>query len=208
VSRGQMKAKNGLACLILAPARDPHVFGAGQDVAPDLRRALGFVSRRAGAGTARFAIVAVLGHQRAEVEKALVARHGQGTVTVVEQTEQMGTGHAVRLGLTALRGWEERFSFSAATCPVEPRDRDALVKKSRKGGSLAILTAELSDPHGYGRVIRDGQAVSSQSSRRRMPATMSAASAKSMPAFTPHQQPSFASPQGDCRRATPRASSI
>jgi len=37
-----------------------------------------------------------------------------------------------------------------------------------------------------------------------MPATMSAASAKSMPAFTPHQQPSFASPQGDCRRATPR----
>jgi len=58
----------------------------------------------------------VLGHQRAEVEKALVARHGQGTVTVVEQTEQMGTGHAVRLGLTALRGWEGTVLILYATC--------------------------------------------------------------------------------------------
>jgi len=39
------------------------------------------------------------------VEKVLIARPGQGTVTVVEQTEQKGTGHAVRLGLAALRGW-------------------------------------------------------------------------------------------------------
>jgi len=79
-------------------------------------------------------------------------------VTVVEQTEQMGTGHAVRLGLTALRGWEGTVSHSLRRrAPVEPRDRDCLGEEIAQRGQPAILTAELSDPHGYGRVIRDGQ---------------------------------------------------
>jgi bifunctional UDP-N-acetylglucosamine pyrophosphorylase/glucosamine-1-phosphate N-acetyltransferase len=103
-------------------------------------------------------IVAVLGHQRAEVEKALVARHGQSTVTVVEQTEQKGTGHAVRLGLAPLRGWEGTILILYGDVPLLSRETlTALVKKSRKGGVLALLTAELADPHGYGRVIRDGK---------------------------------------------------
>src|SRR5262245_21854964 len=42
-------------------------------------------------------VVAVLGHQREAVEAALLSRFGVGAVTVVEQVEQRGTGHAVRL---------------------------------------------------------------------------------------------------------------
>ena len=43
-------------------------------------------------------VVAVLGHQHEAVEAALLARFGAGAVTVVEQTEQTGTGHAVPPG--------------------------------------------------------------------------------------------------------------
>ena len=53
-------------------------------------------------------VVAVLGHQLAEVEGVLAARYGAGGITVVEQSEQKGTGHAVKLGLAPLasgRGW-------------------------------------------------------------------------------------------------------
>ena len=49
-------------------------------------------------------VVAVLGHQLAEVEQALVARYGAGAIPVVEQREQKGTGHAVKLGLAAAGG--------------------------------------------------------------------------------------------------------
>src|SRR5688572_10025457 len=47
-------------------------------------------------------VVAVLGHQHEAVEAVLLARFGTGAVKVVEQTEQRGTGHAVRLAMPAL----------------------------------------------------------------------------------------------------------
>jgi bifunctional UDP-N-acetylglucosamine pyrophosphorylase/glucosamine-1-phosphate N-acetyltransferase len=101
-------------------------------------------------------VVAVLGHQRAEVEKALVDRHGDGIVTVVEQTEQKGTGHAVRLGMGALKGWQGTVLILYGDVPLLTHETlAALVKKSRAKGSLAMLTSEVSNPHGYGRVVRD-----------------------------------------------------
>jgi len=159
VSRGQLKAKNDLACLILAAGKGTRMYS---ERAKMLHPILGvpLVSYPVERALELHAspIVAVLGHQRAEVEKALVARHGQGTVTVVEQTEQKGTGHAVRLGLAPLRGWEGTVLILYGDVPLLSRETlTALVKKSRKGGKLAVLTAELADPHGYGRVIRDGQ---------------------------------------------------
>src|SRR5438046_9166153 len=53
-------------------------------------------------------VIAVLGHQHQAVEAALVARFGPGAVTVVEQAEQRGTGHAVRLAMPALARMAER----------------------------------------------------------------------------------------------------
>src|ERR1044071_1527244 len=51
-------------------------------------------------------VVAVLGHQRDAVEAALTARFSGAPITVVEQTEQRGTGHAVRLAMPALARME------------------------------------------------------------------------------------------------------
>jgi bifunctional UDP-N-acetylglucosamine pyrophosphorylase / glucosamine-1-phosphate N-acetyltransferase len=106
-------------------------------------------------------VVAVLGHQREAVEAVLLARFGAGGVTVVEQTEQRGTGHAVRLAMPALTR-----AFAASEgglvlvvygdVPLLRRETlEALVGTARRYACLAMVTATPPDPTGYGRVLRD-----------------------------------------------------
>jgi bifunctional UDP-N-acetylglucosamine pyrophosphorylase/glucosamine-1-phosphate N-acetyltransferase len=103
-------------------------------------------------------IVAVLGHQRADVEAVLVARHGAGAVTVVEQTEQRGTGHAVRLGLAPLEGWDGLVLILYGDVPLLRRETLApLVAEAQRTGGLTFLSMRVPDPAGYGRVVRDGR---------------------------------------------------
>jgi bifunctional UDP-N-acetylglucosamine pyrophosphorylase/glucosamine-1-phosphate N-acetyltransferase len=101
-------------------------------------------------------VVAVLGHQRAEVEAALTARYGAGTVTTVEQAEQRGTGHAVKVGLEPLGQWQGLALVLYGDAPLLRRETvEALLAEARRTGGLALLTAVLPDPTGYGRILRD-----------------------------------------------------
>ncbi|MGB0957629.1 MAG: NTP transferase domain-containing protein, partial [Litorivicinus sp.] len=96
-------------------------------------------------------IVVVVGHGQAEVRAALAGQ----TITFVEQTEQLGTGHALAQALPVLN--------PASTClmlygdgPLILRsDIDALVAAAA-AGQYALLTANLPNPTGYGRILRDG----------------------------------------------------
>ncbi len=100
-------------------------------------------------------VVAVLGHQREDVEAALAARYGKDGITVVEQTEQRGTGHAVKVGLEPLAGWQGLVLILYGDAPLLKRETiEALLAEARRTGGLAILTARLPDPTGYGRIIR------------------------------------------------------
>jgi bifunctional UDP-N-acetylglucosamine pyrophosphorylase/glucosamine-1-phosphate N-acetyltransferase len=101
-------------------------------------------------------VVAVLGHQRAEVEAALGARYGAGAITVVEQAVQKGTGQAVKLGLAPLGGWEGLVLILYGDTPLlRAETLAALVAEARRTGGLALLSARLADPGAYGRVVRD-----------------------------------------------------
>jgi bifunctional UDP-N-acetylglucosamine pyrophosphorylase/glucosamine-1-phosphate N-acetyltransferase len=101
-------------------------------------------------------IIAVLGHQREAVEQELVARHGAGAVTVVEQAEQKGTGHAVRLALEPLARWEGIVAILYGDVPMLTRETlGRLVDEAVETEGLAMLSARVADPTGYGRVIRD-----------------------------------------------------
>jgi bifunctional UDP-N-acetylglucosamine pyrophosphorylase / glucosamine-1-phosphate N-acetyltransferase len=103
-------------------------------------------------------VVAVLGHQSVDVEAALVSRYGPGAVTVVEQTEQKGTGHAVKVGLEPLAEWQGLVLVLYGDAPLLRRETiAALLAEARRTGGLAILTAVLPDPTGYGRIIRDAR---------------------------------------------------
>ena len=102
-------------------------------------------------------VVAVLGHQRAAVEAALVARFGADAVTVVEQTEQRGTGHAVKLAMAALKGFTgDLVLVLYGDVPLLRRETlAALVGTARRYRCLAVVTATPPDPTGYGRILRD-----------------------------------------------------
>jgi len=102
-------------------------------------------------------VIAVLGHQKAEVQAALAARYGADKVRVVVQAEQRGTGHALRLAMPALKGFQGFVLVLYGDVPLLRRETLAdLVARSRRTGSLAVLIARAPDPTGYGRIVRDG----------------------------------------------------
>jgi bifunctional UDP-N-acetylglucosamine pyrophosphorylase/glucosamine-1-phosphate N-acetyltransferase len=98
-------------------------------------------------------IFVVVGHQAEEVRKA-VTTPGIG---FIEQQEQLGTGHAVRIGREALAGLDGYLMVLYGDCPLlRAETLSRLVEVETSGGAAGtILTALMDDPTGYGRVIRD-----------------------------------------------------
>jgi bifunctional UDP-N-acetylglucosamine pyrophosphorylase/glucosamine-1-phosphate N-acetyltransferase len=88
-------------------------------------------------------------------------------VKVVEQVEQKGTGHAVKQALAALAKLGEAapdasvLVVSGDTPLITPAALNDLLKAlSAHGAKAALLTAEVSDPTGYGRILRDNSGES------------------------------------------------
>jgi bifunctional UDP-N-acetylglucosamine pyrophosphorylase/glucosamine-1-phosphate N-acetyltransferase len=102
-------------------------------------------------------VVAVLGHQHEAVEAALLARFGAGAVTVVEQVEHRGTGHAVRLAMPALARMADGLVLVLyGDVPLLRRETlEELVGTVRRYGGLALVTSTPPDAAGYGRILRD-----------------------------------------------------
>jgi bifunctional UDP-N-acetylglucosamine pyrophosphorylase/glucosamine-1-phosphate N-acetyltransferase len=109
-------------------------------------------------------LVVVVGHGRDQVE-AHLAEVAPWALTVV-QSEQNGTGHAVRIALADLsaRG------IATSEGPVVVLTGDTplltagtlvglLADHDAAGASATVLTARVPDPAGYGRIVRDGDAV-------------------------------------------------
>jgi bifunctional UDP-N-acetylglucosamine pyrophosphorylase/glucosamine-1-phosphate N-acetyltransferase len=158
-SRHRKSKPEPLACLILAAGKGTRMNSVRNKV---LHPLLGVpmaayaveCARAAGAAT----VVTVLGHQKPEVARAIEERCGKGSITVVEQKQQKGTGHAVRLGLAPLRSFAGLVAILYGDVPLlRAETLSSLVAAARKTGSLAMLTAVVRDPTGYGRVVRDDQ---------------------------------------------------
>jgi bifunctional UDP-N-acetylglucosamine pyrophosphorylase / glucosamine-1-phosphate N-acetyltransferase len=97
-------------------------------------------------------IVVVVGHQADDVT-SVVAPLGVKTVL---QKPQRGTGHAM---LVARRAISTRAKFAIilpGDAPlIRPETLSALARSHRENGAAAtILSAEIEDPSGYGRIIR------------------------------------------------------
>lgn len=106
------------------------------------------------AGASRCLVV--VGHGADEVERELEARFGN-RIEIVLQPERRGTGDAVRCALEAGGVLEGRQIVLYGDCPLIPVDllRDLVERSEHAGAELGLITATLSDPHGYGRIIRD-----------------------------------------------------
>ena len=105
-------------------------------------------------------VVVVVGHQREQVVE-YVNRDFPQVLTAV-QDEQNGTGHAVRCALNALAadgielGDEPVMVVAGDTPLLTPATLTDLVSTHvATHASVTVLTAELDDPFGYGRIVRD-----------------------------------------------------
>ncbi|MGW0706046.1 bifunctional UDP-N-acetylglucosamine diphosphorylase/glucosamine-1-phosphate N-acetyltransferase GlmU [Streptomyces sp. NPDC002643] len=102
-------------------------------------------------------LVVVVGHAREKVAEHL-AEIDPGVRTAV-QAEQNGTGHAVRMGLEALGGVVD--GTVVVVCGDTPLLTGAALRAlaathSTDGNAVTVLTAEVPDATGYGRIVRDG----------------------------------------------------
>jgi bifunctional UDP-N-acetylglucosamine pyrophosphorylase / glucosamine-1-phosphate N-acetyltransferase len=105
-------------------------------------------------------IVVVVGHRAEWVTKTLTDQAPSGTrIEFVEQRHQLGTGDAAAVGLSALAVDDDDgdvLIVPGDTPLLRPETLASLVRRHRSADSaVTMLTAELDDPRGYGRVVRD-----------------------------------------------------
>jgi bifunctional UDP-N-acetylglucosamine pyrophosphorylase/glucosamine-1-phosphate N-acetyltransferase len=98
-------------------------------------------------------VYAIIGH---EAERVQAAMQHTG-VKFVLQPEQRGTGHALMVAREALAGYDHVIVLSGDAPMITPetigRLRDFHLEQQ---AAMTLLSAELENPTGYGRVIRKG----------------------------------------------------
>ncbi len=109
-------------------------------------------------------VAIVVGHGREAVESSVRAdpRFADMALTFVVQPEQLGTGHAVRCAMDS--DWGKQFTGSSKAILVLPGDLPLirremlaeLIQPLGRTSALRMLTTDLVEPTGYGRVIRRG----------------------------------------------------
>jgi bifunctional UDP-N-acetylglucosamine pyrophosphorylase/glucosamine-1-phosphate N-acetyltransferase len=106
-------------------------------------------------------VVVITGHGAIEVEAAL--RHSTGSggrfdLDFARQEPQLGTGHAVQQALPLLRD-DGMVVVLSGDVPLTRADTLQQLIAACDGTRLALLTVDLADPTGYGRIVRQGAAV-------------------------------------------------
>jgi bifunctional UDP-N-acetylglucosamine pyrophosphorylase/glucosamine-1-phosphate N-acetyltransferase len=104
---------------------------------------------------ARKAVV-ITGHGAIEVEAACAHSTGVAAgfdINFVRQEPQLGTGHAVQQAVPALSD-DGIVVVLSGDVPLTQADTLFHLIRASAGQSLALLTLEMSDPSGYGRIVR------------------------------------------------------
>jgi len=98
--------------------------------------------------------VIVVGHGAAEVRDALADRPN---IDFVVQSPQLGTGHALLQAEPALKGRSGTVLLLYADVPLLQTNSliRLLERHSESKAAATILTAELPNPEGYGRIVRE-----------------------------------------------------
>jgi bifunctional UDP-N-acetylglucosamine pyrophosphorylase/glucosamine-1-phosphate N-acetyltransferase len=94
-------------------------------------------------------LVVVHGHGAEQVRAACAAEGAEWVL----QPEQLGTGHAVQQAMPRISPDADVLIVYADVPLVRPETLKRLVDAA--GDGVAVLTAELVDPSGYGRIVRD-----------------------------------------------------
>ncbi|MEX1135218.1 MAG: bifunctional UDP-N-acetylglucosamine diphosphorylase/glucosamine-1-phosphate N-acetyltransferase GlmU [Acidimicrobiia bacterium] len=100
--------------------------------------------------------VVVVGH-RADAVERLLPDHVLSAV----QEEQLGTGHATRVGMAAIRDIDPDDTVVVLYGDLPLLTRELVTELAERGEGVAarLVAVEFEDPTGYGRVIRDAEGL-------------------------------------------------
>jgi bifunctional UDP-N-acetylglucosamine pyrophosphorylase / glucosamine-1-phosphate N-acetyltransferase len=98
--------------------------------------------------------VVITGHGADDVEAACAGRG----LAFVRQMPQLGTGHAIQQAVPVLGDAGTTLVLNGDV-PLIRSETAAALAAASAGQKLALLTIELSDPTGYGRIVREQQRV-------------------------------------------------
>ncbi len=103
----------------------------------------------------------IVGYGGEQVQQALAHLPA---VEFVEQAEQLGTGHAIQQVMPHLQGFQGSLLVLNGDVPLlRPQTLTALLQTHETHGNAAtILTAQMPDPKGYGRVFCNDQNIVTQ----------------------------------------------
>ena len=95
--------------------------------------------------------VVVVGHGAEEIETFLAGAPS------VRQDPQLGTADAVRMGLDRVPTSVRQVLVTVGDAPLIPAELFEAVLREQADGeaAIALLSAEMADPTGYGRILRD-----------------------------------------------------
>ncbi len=97
-------------------------------------------------------VATVVGHERQQVEPLVEA-----DTDVVVQPERRGTADAVAVCADALADFDGSLVVLSGDCPLITADtiRRLVDMREQADAAVVVLTMELENPYGYGRIVRD-----------------------------------------------------
>ena len=100
-------------------------------------------------------VVAVVGHQAEKVEEAFKGRVPE--IETVLQSEQKGTGHAVQMAVPTLSDFKGTVLVLCGDTPCLTGStlKQLCMAREETNAPVALATAMVPDPTGYGRIVRD-----------------------------------------------------
>lgn len=111
-------------------------------------------------------IVFVVGNGRQEVESEIrkTCSHFLDRVSFVEQTELLGSGHAVKMGMKGLTTDAENIIVVLGDMPLITHEilQEMCDGFTREKAEVLVSTAILDAPFGYGRIVRDENKIIKQ----------------------------------------------
>lgn len=151
--RPSQKAPQRVAVAIMAAGKGTRLKSQLPKVLHEVggRALLEHVIRAAARMVSTSDIYAIIGH---EAERVRASMQHTG-VNFVVQAEQRGTGHALMVAQEAVSGYDQVIVLSGDAPMITPDTIGALRDfHVAEGAAMTLLSAELENPTGYGRVIR------------------------------------------------------
>ena len=98
-------------------------------------------------------IIVIVGFKKQLVKENLK----NNTLKFVEQTEQLGTGHAIKMCLPELKKINGNVLILSGDVPlIKPETLNTFIDLHNKNECLAsLITTDLKNPKGYGRIIKE-----------------------------------------------------